>query len=62
MKRPVEQALRAIAAKRLKKMLDELPRVSGTRGESTTDFLRIQRMNWDGRSLDCLEGLIPPRL
>ncbi|TPK99884.1 MULTISPECIES: hypothetical protein [unclassified Mesorhizobium] len=61
MEKSVEQVSRAIAVKRLKKMLDELPRVSGTRGESTTDFLRIQRMNWDGRSLDCLEGLTPPR-
>ena len=60
MEKPVEQALRTIAVKRLKKILDELPRVSGTRDESTTDFLRIQRMNWDGRSLDCLEGLTPP--
>jgi hypothetical protein len=40
----VEQPLRAIAVERLKKMLDELSLVSGAKGESVTDFLRVQRM------------------
>ncbi|MDX8441544.1 hypothetical protein [Mesorhizobium australafricanum] len=54
----IDQALRATAMNRLKKMLDELPRNSGVgvQGESTTDFLRAQRMKWDGRPLDVLEG------
>ncbi|MER8444521.1 hypothetical protein NKH52_15070 [Mesorhizobium sp. M1066] len=52
----IDQALRAVAVKRLKKMLDELPRESSVRGESTTDFLRLQRMKWDGRPFDVLEG------
>ncbi|MGX5803299.1 hypothetical protein ACWGS9_18875 [Bradyrhizobium sp. Arg314] len=52
----IDQALRATAVNRLKKMLDELPRNSSVQGESTTDFLRAQRMKWDGRPLDVLEG------
>lgn len=52
----IDQALRAVAVKRLKEMLDDLPRRSATKGESTTDFLRLQRMKWDGRPLDVLEG------
>jgi hypothetical protein len=53
----IDQALRAVAVKRLKEMLDDLPRRSAiNNGESTTDFLRLQRMRWDGRPLDVLEG------
>lgn len=52
----IDQALRAVAVNRLKKLLDELPRESIGKGESTTDFLRRQRMKWDGRPLDVLEG------
>ncbi|TIQ37366.1 MAG: hypothetical protein E5X48_05820 [Mesorhizobium sp.] len=52
----IDQALRAVAVKRLKNILDELPRGSSHKGESTTDFLRAQRMKWDGRPLDVLKG------
>lgn len=52
----IDQALRAVAVKRLQKMLDELPRGSSGKGESTTDFLRLQRMKWDGRPIEVLEG------
>jgi hypothetical protein len=52
----IDQALRAVAVNRLKRMLDELPRNSSAKGESTTDFLRAQRMKWDGRPLDVLKG------
>ncbi|QND68150.1 hypothetical protein HB777_32200 [Mesorhizobium loti] len=55
MEKAIDQALRAVAVKRLKKMLDELPRESSTQGESTTDFLRLQRMKWDGRAFDVFE-------
>ena len=51
----IDQALRSNARERLKKMLDELPRAS-PKGESTTDFLRRQRLEWDGRPLHVLEG------
>ncbi|WFP64406.1 hypothetical protein [Mesorhizobium sp. WSM4904] len=52
----IDQALRAVAVTRLKRMLDELPRNSSPKSESTTDFLRAQRMKWDGRPLDVLRG------
>ncbi|CDX42576.1 conserved hypothetical protein [Mesorhizobium sp. ORS 3359] len=52
----IDQALRAVAVTRLKGMLDELPRNSSAKSESTTDFLRAQRMKWDGRPLDVLRG------
>jgi hypothetical protein len=51
----IDQALRNDAREGLKKMLDELPRAS-PKGESTTDFLRRKRLEWDGRPLHILEG------
>ena len=56
MEKAIDQASRAAAVKRLKRMLDELPRESRAQDESTTDFLRLQRMKWDGRPFDVLEG------
>ncbi|UVK42284.1 hypothetical protein BPNPMPFG_003947 [Mesorhizobium sp. AR07] len=47
----IAQALRAVAVKRLKKMLDELPRGASAKGESATDFLRLQRMKWTAARL-----------
>ncbi|PBC05970.1 hypothetical protein CK220_02035 [Mesorhizobium sp. WSM3860] len=52
----IDQALRAVAVNRLKRMLDELPRNSSAKGESTTDFLRTRRMKWDGRPLGVFKG------
>jgi hypothetical protein len=49
------QALRAVARARLKKALDELPAHSSPQ-KSTTDFLRLMRLEWDGRPIDLLEG------
>ncbi|MDX8531586.1 hypothetical protein RFM41_09495 [Mesorhizobium sp. VK25A] len=52
----IDQALREVTVNRLKRMLDELPRNSNVKGESIADFLHAQRMKWDGRPLDVLEG------
>ncbi|TIN11072.1 hypothetical protein [Mesorhizobium sp.] len=57
MEKAINQALREVAVKRLKEMLDDLPRRSAVdNGENTTDFLRLLRMKWDGRPLDVVEG------
>ncbi|MER9328109.1 hypothetical protein [Mesorhizobium sp. M0488] len=52
----IDQALRAVAVKRLKKTLNDLPRGAHPKSESTTDFLHAQRVKWDGRSPDTLNG------
>jgi hypothetical protein len=51
----LDKALQEIARERLKDMLDKLPRAAA-KGESTTDFLRRKRLEWDGRPIHILEG------
>lgn len=51
----IDQALRDVARQRLRKLLDTLP-VASSNGESTTDFLRRKRLEWDGRPIEVLEG------
>ena len=52
----IDRALREDARQHLRKMLDELPRAASVKGESTTDFLRRKRLEWDGRPLHVLVG------
>ena len=50
----IRTALKAEAVAEFGKVLDEMPRTTG--GESSTDYLRRARMQWDGRPIDVLEG------
>lgn len=50
----IDRALREDARKQLSQFLDDLPVASGD--ESTTDYLRRKRQEWDGRPADVLEG------
>ena len=52
----IDRALREDARQHLKKMMDELPLTAAATGESTTDFLRRKRLEWDGRPLNVLVG------
>ena len=51
----IDQALRDVARERVKKLLDELSTPQAT-GENSSDFLRRKRLEWDGRSVEILEG------
>lgn len=51
----IDQALRKAEAASFRDFLNALPKAP-TGGESSTDYLRRKRMEWDGRSVDVLEG------
>jgi hypothetical protein len=51
----IDQALRDISRGRVKAMLDNLP-LAASAGESGAEFLQRKRLEWDGRSIDVLEG------
>src|SRR5262245_19988986 len=51
----LDKALQEIVREQLKDLLDKLPRATG-KGESTTEFLRRKRLEWDGRPIHVLEG------
>jgi hypothetical protein len=54
MERPIDQALRDNARKRMTKMLDQLP-IAASAGESSAEFLQRKRLEWDGRLIEVLE-------
>ncbi|MFI0842652.1 hypothetical protein [Mesorhizobium sp. IMUNJ 23232] len=51
----IDKALRDVAIQDLQKTLDRIRRPVST-GESSTEFLRRKRMEWDGRPIEILEG------